>query len=88
MTTATLPFMTLKTPSGFIYDKRRERWELVEEGCQVEGEPVLELASFLLEGEDYVNGQVMRTRSLEMGVVFSRDFSDPCPGTDCVRTHT
>lgn len=65
--TAILPTMTLKPPSGFIYDKRKEKWELLEEGCQVEGEPVLELAGFLLEGEDRVIGQVMRTRSLEMG---------------------
>ncbi len=31
MTTATLPFMTMKPPSGFIYDKRKEKWELLEE---------------------------------------------------------
>lgn len=67
MSATPLPIMTLKPPSGFFYDKRKERWELLEEGCQVEGEPALELASFLLEGEDYVNGQVMRARSLEMG---------------------
>lgn len=67
MTATALPIMTLLKPTGFVHDKREERWELLEEGCQVEGEPALELASFLLEGEDYVNGQVMRARSLEMG---------------------
>lgn len=67
MSATALPIMTLKPPSGFVYNKRPEGWKLLEEGCQVEGDPALELASFLLKGEYRVNGEVMRTRSLEMG---------------------
>lgn len=63
-----LPFitLTLEPPSGFVYDKRKECWKLLEEGRSVEGEPDLELAPFL-QGEDYVSGHVMRARSLVMG---------------------
>lgn len=61
-----LPRMVLKPPTGFIYDKRSERWELLEEGPKVEGEPILDFLGFLREGEDYVNGHAVLARSLEM----------------------
>ncbi|MEK7540135.1 MAG: hypothetical protein AAB558_02715 [Patescibacteria group bacterium] len=68
MTTVTLSPVILEPPStGFVRDKRSEGWDLLQAGCQVEGESVLELAGFLLLGEEYVNGRVMRYRSLEMG---------------------
>ena len=60
------PTVQLRTPTGFVYDKRKDGWELVE-NVELVGEPILGLAEFLQPGEDSVNGEVMVERAKALG---------------------
>lgn len=62
----TLPVVTLRPPSGLVNDRRKDGWELLED-APVIGEPTLELAEFLRDGEEYVRGDVMFARAVELG---------------------
>lgn len=62
----TLPRMTLLPPTGLIYDKRLQGWELLEEGPKVEGETILDFFGFIRDGEVSVNGQTVLARAAEM----------------------
>ncbi|MEK7579048.1 MAG: hypothetical protein AAB460_00740 [Patescibacteria group bacterium] len=58
----TYPTVKLTPLTGFANDKRKEGWELLEDEPLV-GEPVLTLAEFLRDGEEYVGGEEMVTRA-------------------------
>lgn len=60
--TASLTSVILKPPTGLVYDQRSEGWELLEEGPQVQGEPVLDFYALAQEGEIYVTGQTFFSR--------------------------
>ena len=66
MAATTFPTVTLRPPSGLVNDRRKDGWELLED-VPVEGEPTLELAEFLRDGETSVRGTVMFDRAVELG---------------------
>ena len=62
-----IPEVVLKAPpEGFRHDKTKDGWKLESDIGPVVGEPTLFLEEFLREGESYVKGDVMVTRSKEM----------------------
>ncbi len=65
-----LPTVKLEVPSGFKHDKRKEGWELVEEGPSLQVGQKLDFVEFLEEGEPLVSGKVMlaRVKMIEGGV--------------------
>lgn len=66
MSPMALPGMKLQTPTGLIYDKRKDGWTLTKEGDKVVGEPDLEFVSFLRDGENAIVGTVMVERAIAM----------------------
>ncbi len=58
--------MVLSLPTDLIHDRRKAGWTPLEDVPLV-GTPTLELAEFLKDGEDYVNGEVMLSRAKELG---------------------
>lgn len=61
-----LPTVALRAPSTFVYDKRKDDWELLE-NIELVGDPTLELVEFLKDKESFVPGDVMRERAKELG---------------------
>lgn len=58
--------MVLSVPTDFVDDKRMDGWKLLADVPLV-GEPALELAEFLRDGESYVKGEIMLLRATELG---------------------
>jgi len=58
--------MVLSLPTGFVNDNRKDGWTLLED-VPLEGTPTLELAEFLKDGENGVNGETMLSRAKELG---------------------
>ena len=61
-----LPTVTLKSPIGFINDKRRDGWKLLE-NTPVDGNPELELVEFLKGDEWFVGGYMILEKTLKFG---------------------
>ena len=63
-----LPTVVLRPPAGLINDKRKYGWDLLEDTpIEGEGSQELEFVEFLRDGEDYVKGDVMFERAVELG---------------------
>ena len=60
------PTMTLQPPSDFRFDQTRKEWTLVEDVVLI-GNPKLQLATFLLEGESSIDGYTILERAKKMG---------------------
>lgn len=60
--------VVLSVPTSFVYDRRKDGWTLLADVPLV-GEPALELAEFLRDGEEHVMGEVMLSRAMELGAL-------------------
>ncbi len=60
------PTVMLKPPSGLLYDKRGEGWELVEDADLI-GNETLEFANVLEGEEQWVHGETLLTREKKFG---------------------
>lgn len=75
-TARALPKVTLGPPSDFIYDKRRNNWELVENVELRKGKVVLQLDTFLREDESHIRGDVMLKRAKAMGDLAGQFYAE------------
>ena len=60
------PTVKLKTPPGFVNDKTKDGWKLIE-NVELVGEPTITLAKFLQPGENSVGGETMLERAKALG---------------------
>lgn len=67
--------VVLSAPTGFVYDKRKDGWKLLAD-VPLGGEPTLELAEFLRDGESYVSGEIMLARAMELGQMAGQSHAE------------